>query len=73
MPKVAQIGEALIDKYRANKWTKENQSEVDEFGGAVGGPQTAVDTAANKPGNSQIGSGIFDGGDMLSKIMKLMG
>ena len=36
-PAIAQIGEALFDRYRANQWRKENSAEVDETGNSMGG------------------------------------
>lgn len=72
MPAIAQIGESLIDKYRANKWSKENQTEVDEFGGETVGSTPSPEFASGQDPASAKGSGIFDGGDMFSKLFKMM-
>lgn len=71
MPAAAQIGEALFDKYRANKWSKENQVEVDEMGETVG-DQPGRDSPQTKDGAKGMGSGIFDGGDLFSQVSKAL-
>lgn len=67
MPGIAQIGEAMFDSYRANKWKKQHAQEVDEMGGSIGGNSEKL-PHTNKSGSKAIGSGIFDGGDLFSQV-----
>jgi len=75
MPKVAQIGEALFDSYRANKWEKQNgPREVDEFDKEIGGKSAQLPhSPQGKDDKTGKGSGVFDGGDFFSRMFKFGG
>jgi hypothetical protein len=80
-PAVAQIGEALFDKYRQNKWNKQHGTEVDEMGAdsspkttenkppMIGGGTGYQQPADGRQASMRKGSGIFDG-RMGSELMK---